>query len=203
VTRPCAAACERNREPIAARLAAWLPARGRVLEIGSGTGQHAVYFGARFPGIDWQTSDVAENHAGINAWLADAGLANVLAPLELDVLRDPWPAGPFDLVYTANTAHIMPIEAVQRVFAGAGRSLARGGVFFLYGPVNRQGDFTSESNRAFDADLRARGEHMGLRDDRELVKLAAAAGLDLVADYAMPANNRSLVFRKSERPLSE
>ncbi len=200
MTRPVAAACERNREPIAARLAEWLPAQGRALEIGSGTGQHAVYFGARFPGVDWQTSDVAENHSGINSWLADAGLANVLAPFELDVLRDPWPAGPFDLVYTANTAHIMPIEAVQRVFSGAGRSLVRGGIFFLYGPVNRNGDFTSESNRTFDADLRARAEHMGLRDDRELVKFAAAAGLDLVADYAMPANNRSLVFRKSERP---
>jgi hypothetical protein len=122
-----------------------------------------------------------------------------LAPLELDVLRDSWPAGPFDLVYTANTAHIMPIEAVQRVFTGAGRSLVRGGVFFLYGPVNRNGDFTSESNRAFDADLRARAEHMGLRDERELVIFATAAGLDLVADYAMPANNRSLIFRKLER----
>lgn len=199
MTRPFAAACERNREPIAARLAEWLPAQGRVLEIGSGTGQHAVYFGARFPGVAWQTSDVAENHSGINSWLADAGLANVLAPLELDVLRDSWPAGPFDLVYTANTAHIMPIEAVQRVFTGAGRSLVRGGVFFLYGPVNRNGDFTSESNRAFDADLRARAEHMGLRDERELVIFATAAGLDLVADYAMPANNRSLVFRKLER----
>ncbi len=198
MTRPCAAACERNREPIAARLADWLPAQGRVLEIGSGTGQHAVYFGARFPGLIWQTSDVTENHPGISAWLADAGLANVLAPLAFDVLHDPWPAARFDAVYTANTAHIMPIAAVERVFSGVGQSLARGGIFFLYGPVNRDGEFTSESNRVFDADLRARAAHMGLRDDRELVKFAAAAGLVLVADYAMPANNRCLVFRKSE-----
>jgi SAM-dependent methyltransferase len=200
VTRPFSAACERNREPIAARLAEWLPARGRVLEIGSGTGQHAAYFGARFPGVIWQTSDVAENHAGIRGWLAEASLANVLSPLELDVLRDPWPSGPFDAVYTANTTHIMPIEAVERAFTAVGRILGGGGVYFLYGPFNRDGDFTSESNRAFDADLRAREEHMGLRDDRELRKFAVAAGLGLVADHAMPANNRCLVFRKSERP---
>jgi SAM-dependent methyltransferase len=199
VNRPLSAACDRNRGPIADRLAEWLPARGAVLEIGSGTGQHAVYFGARFPGIRWQTSDVGENHAGIRAWLESAQLANVLEPLELDVLESEWPAGPFNGVFTANTAHIMPIEAVEQTFRGAGRVLATGGFLFLYGPVNRNGEFTSVSNRTFDAELRARDARMGLRDDRVLIELARAAGLELAADYAMPANNRSLVFKRAGR----
>jgi SAM-dependent methyltransferase len=196
VSRPYAAACDRNREPIAERLAEWLPARGRVLEIGSGTGQHAVFFGERFAGVDWQTSDVRENHAGIGAWIESSGRGNVLPPIELDVLRGAWPSGPFDGAFTANTAHIMPIDAVQQMFAGVGRVLDAHGFFFLYGPVNRNGEYTSESNRAFDADLRTRAAHMGLRDDRVLIDFARACGLDLAADYAMPANNRSLVFRR-------
>jgi SAM-dependent methyltransferase len=199
VSRPYAAACDRNREPIAERLATWLPARARILEIGSGTGQHAVYFGERFSTVEWQTSDVAGNHAGIRAWIESSGRENVLPPIELDALRGEWPGGPFDGVFTANTAHIMPIEAVAGMFAGAGRVLAAHGFFFLYGPVNRNGEFTSESNRAFDADLRARAPHMGLRDDRVLIDFARAAGLELAADYAMPANNRSLVFRAGSR----
>ena len=200
MNRPYAAACERNREPIAARLAEWLPAHGRVLEIGSGTGQHAVYFAARFPRILWQTSDVADNHEGIRAWIETCGLTNVLEPLVLDVLVDEWPQGPFDAVFTANTAHIMPIEAVQRTFEGAGRVLAPGGIFFLYGPVNRHGEFTSASNRSFDAELHARDARMGLRDDRVLIEFAVRADLELAADHAMPANNRSLVFRRRGRP---
>lgn len=196
MSRPYAAACDRNREPIAERLADWLPACARVLEIGSGTGQHAVFFGERFAGVTWQTSDVAENHAGIRAWIEFGGRHNVLAPIELDVLRDAWPTGPFDGVFSANSAHIMPVEAVQQMFAGAGRVLATHGFFFLYGPVNRNGEFTSESNRAFDAELRTRAAHMGLRDDRLLIEFGRAAGLELAADYAMPANNRSLVFRR-------
>jgi SAM-dependent methyltransferase len=199
VNRPHSAACDRNREPIAERLAEWLPASGVVLEIGSGTGQHAVYFGERFPGIRWQTSDVADNRAGIRAWLDSARLGNVVEPLELDVLTGEWPAGPFDGVFTANTAHIMPIEAVCRTFQGAGRILGPGGFLFLYGPVNRNGEFTSPSNRAFDAELRARDARMGLRDDRVLIEFARSAGLDLAADYAMPASNRSLVFTRMGR----
>ncbi|HZF17698.1 MAG TPA: DUF938 domain-containing protein [Steroidobacteraceae bacterium] len=200
MTLPVAAACERNREPIDARLAEWLPAEGRVLEIGSGTGQHAVYFGERYPGIAWQTSDLPGNHPGIRAWILSAKLANVLEPLELDVLTGRWPDGPYDGVFTANTAHIMPVEAVEKMFMGAGRVLRDGGFLFLYGPVNRNGEFTSTSNRAFDADLRARAAHMGLRDDRVLFGFARAAGLEPAADYAMPANNRSLVFLRQERP---
>lgn len=199
MNRPFSAACDRNRGSIADRLAEWLPARGAVLEIGSGTGQHAVYFGERFRGIRWQTSDVVENHAGIRAWLEPAQLANVLEPLELDVLQSDWPVGPFDGVFTANTAHIMPIEAVEQTFRGAGRVLATGGFLFLYGPMNRNGEFTSVSNRTFDAELRARDARMGLRDDRVLIEFARAAGLELAADYAMPANNRSLVFKRAGR----
>jgi SAM-dependent methyltransferase len=198
VTRPCTAACERNREPIAARLGERLPANGDVLEIGSGTGQHAVYFGARFPGMFWQPSDVAENHPGIRGWIEFAGLKNVRAPFELDVLSSKWPAGVFDAAYTANTAHIMPIDAVERMFEGVARALASHGFFFLYGPVNRNGEFTSDSNRAFDAYLRARDPRMGLRDDRVLAGLAQAVRLQLVADYALPANNRGLVLRRPE-----
>lgn len=196
MNRPYAAACDRNREPIAERLAEWLPEHARVLEIGSGTGQHAVYLAERFPTVDWQTSDVAENHAGIRSWIECSGRSNVRLPIELDVLRGDWPSGPFDAVVTANTTHIMPVEAVERMFAGSGVVLAPAGVLFVYGPFNRNGEFTSESNREFDADLRSRAAHMGLRDDRLLIGLARSAGLGLVADYAMPANNRSLIFRR-------
>ncbi len=195
--KPFAESCAENREPILAVLRELLPGRRRLLEIGSGTGQHAVYFAPEFPQLSWQTSDRAENHPGIHAWLADEGAPNILPPLELDVLVGSWPEQPVDAVFSANTAHIMGWEAVEAMFAGVGRVLAPEGIFALYGPFNYGGQYTAPSNERFDAWLKQRDPASGIRDFEALQALAAAAGLGLLCDYAMPANNRTLVWRRS------
>jgi len=193
--KPYSESCEQNREPILAVLQQWLPGQGRLLEIGSGTGQHAAYFAPEFPDLQWQTSDRAANHAGIRAWLAEAP-ANVRPPLELDVNQAPWPVGEVEVIYSANTAHIMGWSAVEALFAGVGRHLLPGGLFLLYGPFNYGGRYTSESNERFDAWLKARDPESGIRDFEALEALAAAAGLALECDQPMPANNRTLVWRR-------
>ena len=197
MTKPFSAACERNREPILAVLRRILPPAGRVLEIGSGTGQHAVYFGAALPEITWQTSDLPSNHPGIHAWLAEEAPGNVLPPVELDVRSAAWPAGPWDAVFTANTCHIMAWEEVEAMFAGAARVLRTGGPMCVYGPFNYGGRFTSESNAMFDMSLKAQGEHMGIRNFEDVNRVAGGNGLVLAEDCTMPANNRLLVWTKS------
>ncbi len=189
------AACERNREPILAVLRDVLADCRPVLEIGSGTGQHAVYFGAHLPHLQWQTSDLPDNHASIIAWLQEARLPNVLPPLALDVASADWPPGPYDAVFSANTCHIMAWQEVQAMFAGIGRVLRPGGLACVYGPFNEGGRFTSASNAQFDAALKAQAPHMGIRDVDAVNALAARQGLTLLADHAMPANNRLLVWR--------
>ncbi|RZI40948.1 DUF938 domain-containing protein [Herbaspirillum sp. HC18] len=196
MTKMYSAACERNREPILAVLRDVLANARTVLEIGSGTGQHAVYFGTNLPHLAWQTSDLPENHASILAWLHEEQPSNVLPPLPLDVEADEWPAGPFDAVFTANTCHIMAWPHVEAMFAGVGRVLKQGGLLCIYGPFNYNGKFTSESNALFDMSLKAQGEHMGIRDFEAVDRLAVAQGMVLVADHAMPANNRLLVWRR-------
>lgn len=198
MTRQFSAACERNREPILAVLREVLPAPAKVLEIGSGTGQHAVYFGAHLPHLTWQPSDVpgSHSHASINAWLDEAGLPNVLRPVALDVNSADWPAGPFDAVFAANTCHIMAWDEVRAMFAGAARVLRQGGVLCVYGPFNYGGKFTSESNALFDMSLKAQGEQMGIRGFEEVDGVAGENGLVLVRDVEMPAHNRLLVWRK-------
>jgi SAM-dependent methyltransferase len=168
-----------------------------VLEIGSGTGQHAVHFGAALPDLTWQTSDLPANHEGIRAWLDEAALPNVLAPLALDAGSDDWPPGPFDAVYTANTCHIMSWPEVQRMFQGIGRVLAPGGMLCIYGPFNLDGRFTSASNAQFDASLRAQAPHMGLRNQEDVDALARAQQLTPVADLPLPANNKLLAWRRA------
>ena len=195
MNRQFSAACGRNREPILAILRDAFADRRHVLEIGSGTGQHAVFFGAALPHLIWQTSDVPQNHPSIIAWQQEAGLANVLPPLALDVNED-WPQGPFDAVFSANTCHIMAWPEVQAMFAGIGRVLSMGGVVCIYGPFNYGGQFTGASNAQFDASLKAQAPHMGIRDFEAVNALAAAQGLALQADHAMPANNRLLVWRR-------
>ena len=193
-------ACERNREPILAvlREAFAEPARVRtVLEIGSGTGQHAVYFAEHLPDVAWQCSDLPEHHPGINAWIDDAPCANVLRPLALDVREAVWPVAAVDAVYTANTLHIMDSASVEATFRGIARVVRGGGVVVAYGPFNYQGAFTSASNAQFDAILRARGVGSALRDFEAVDALARGAGLTLVCDVPMPANNRTLVWRKT------
>jgi Protein of unknown function (DUF938) len=193
---PDAPATARNREPILAVIRDELASCRQVLEIGSGTGQHAVYFAANLPDIVWQTSDRRENHADITAWLTAAGSANLRPPLALDVLSDADPAGPFDGVFSANTAHIMSIDAVVAMFALVGRLLPAGQPFCLYGPFRIDGEFTSDSNADFDASLRRRDPVMGIRDLEYLDELAGAAGLRRSGLVAMPANNFIAVWRK-------
>ncbi len=194
--KPHSPACDENRAPILAVIEPRLRRCRTLLEIGSGTGQHAVYFGAEMPWLTWQTSDVQAYHPGIRAWLDDAGLDNVKPPLALDVLSDSWPEQSFDAVFSANTTHIMSVAAVVAMFEGVGRCLVAGGAFLLYGPFNADGRFTAPSNARFDAHLRAQDPAMGLRDLSWLTELAAHASLTLAENLEMPVNNRTLVWLK-------
>jgi cyclopropane fatty-acyl-phospholipid synthase-like methyltransferase len=197
VDKPRSPACERNRGPILDVLRRHFFDRRCVLEIGSGTGEHAVYFGEKFPNLIWQTSDRAENHPGIGAWLADAQLANVLPPVVLDVATGPWPAQRYDAVFSANTLHIMSWNEVEAMFAKLPNVTTADAKLAIYGPFNYAGKFTSASNADFDAALKARAPHMGLRDFAAVDRLARATGLALIDDVAMPANNRCLVWASS------
>ena len=194
--RPDAPAARRNREAILAVLAHELAKSSAVLEIGSGTGQHAVYFAERLPYLEWQTSDRAENIAGIAQWIDDTHLPNVPPPAVLDVLTDAPPAKRFDAVFSANTAHIMSMKAVERMFCVVGQVLKTGGSFCLYGPFNLDGRYTSESNAHFDQSLKRQDPEMGLRDLAVLDRLASTNGLQSVRRYAMPANNMIAVWKK-------
>ena len=185
--KPFSEASERNRGPILAILKRVFKDTRRVLEIGSGTGQHAAYFAAELPHLIWQASDVAEHLPGIREWIADP------APMELDV-DGVWPRIDVDAVFSANTCHIMSWSQVERMFAGIGRLAPD--VFALYGPFSYNRRQTSDSNARFDAMLRNRDPSSGLRDFADICALAQSAGLTLQEDNAMPANNRLLVFRK-------
>ena len=194
--KPFAESCEQNRAPILAVLREVFADCRQLLEIGSGTGQHAVYFSAELPHLVWQTADVPPHHAGIRAWLAEAALPNVLPPLALDVCQTGWRGGRYDAVFSANTLHIMSWPEVECFFAGVGEVLEPGGVLAVYGPFNYNGAFTSESNARFDAWLKARDPASGVRDFEAVDALARAQGLVLQQDIAMPANNRTLVWRR-------
>lgn len=194
--KPYSEACDQNRDPILAVLRHHFDRPGRILEIGSGTGQHAVFFGAALDHLRWQPSDVAENLPGIRLWLEESALPNVAEPLELDVCRTPWPVDTVDGVFSANTAHIMHWSGVEAMFEGVGRVLRPGGRFCLYGPFNENGRFTSESNARFHMSLQMRDPGMGIRDKTDLDRLAQAAGLERIDDVAMPANNFTMVWRK-------
>ncbi len=194
--KPYSDACDRNRDPILKVIKEWFIAPGEVLEIGSGTGQHAVYFAEHLPHVQWIATDRSENHPGIQGWIEEAQLPNVRGPIELDVSRESWPIERVDYVFSANTSHIMSWPEVERMFEGVGRVLRPEGVFCLYGPFNRNGQYTSDSNRAFDETLKARDPKMGLRDDQALIALAEQSALTFTADHSMPARNRILVWRK-------
>lgn len=196
--KPFAEACERNRNPILAVLRAHFSDRTRVLEIGSGTGQHAVHFAAAMPYLVWQTSDRAENLPGIRAWLAEAKLANTPPPIELDVTAEAWPSRLYDAIFSANTLHIMSWPEVERFFASLGRITTTDAKLAIYGPFNYDGAFTSASNAAFDESLKARATHMGIRDMESVNALARDAGFAMIDDVAMPANNRTLVWQRQE-----
>jgi cyclopropane fatty-acyl-phospholipid synthase-like methyltransferase len=194
--KPYSPASDRNRDSILAVLQRHFNDARTVLEIGSGTGQHAVHFAAAMPELVWQCSDREPYLPGIRQWLDEAQLPNTLAPLPLDVATGPWPDARFDAVFSANTLHIMGWDEVEAFFSGLDGVLAARAVLAVYGPFNYGGAFTSDSNRDFDASLRARDPRMGIRDFEAVDVLAQRAGLRLVQDAAMPANNRCLVWRR-------
>lgn len=200
---PFSQACENNQAPITAILQEAFAAAHHVLEIGSGTGQHSVYMAPRLPLLIWQTSDLLENHAGISAWHAAYPSPNLRLPLALDMRMPHWPvptnaAEPaIDAVFTSNTLHIMAWPLVQQFFAMVGTHLPVQGTLVVYGPFNYGGQFTSDSNRAFNDWLHARDPHSAIRDFEAVNALTEQHGLHLQADHAMPANNRTLVWRKA------
>ncbi len=197
-------ACERNRDPILGVLQGVLQNRNRVLEIGSGTGQHAVYFAAALPHLRWQASDHPDYLPGIAERLAEASLPNAPPPWPLQAVLEPVPGlaplpeAPldFDAVFSANTLHIMSWAHVEAFFAGLPAVMADDAVLCVYGPFNYGGDYTSESNRQFDGWLKARDPDSGIRDAEAVDALAAAQGLRLIEDVAMPANNRLRVWSR-------
>ena len=189
-------AAERNRQPILDQLQQLIPQPGSVLEIGSGTGQHAVFFAEKLPGLLWQPSDREENLAGLQARFSAQGLKNILPPLKLDVIRDDWPDARFDAAFSANTAHIMHWEAVVAMFTGIAASLVAGARFCLYGPFIVNARFNSQSNANFDAHLRAEDPKMGIRDMAKIENLANLHNISLEQKLVMPANNFILVFKK-------
>lgn len=188
-------AAARNRQPILDVLSVILPERARILEVASGSGEHGVHFAAARPGWEWQPSDPnPEARDSISAWREHAGLANLLAPLPLDVAGI-WPAGPFDAVVAINLIHISPWEVTEALMARAAQRLREGGVLYLYGPYRRDGRHTAASNAAFDADLKARDPRWGVRDLESVVAEGQAHGFMLEKAIEMPANNLSVVLR--------
>jgi len=198
VDKPHSPSCERNREPILQVLRGQLADRRRMLEIGSGTGQHAVHFAAALPHLVWQSSDRAGNLPGIQAWLDEAALPNTPAPLEFDV-GGSWPQQSFDAIFSANTLHIMAWPDVEQLFARLPTICADDTRLIVYGPFNYHGHYSSDSNAAFDQWLQARGAHMAIRDAEAVDALATKASFQLLDDIAMPANNRCRIWGRGER----
>ena len=195
--KPYAESCDINKDPILDVLRDVFADRHKVLELASGTGQHAAHFGKALPHLSWQTSELAENHAGIQAWLDEAKLPNVLAPVHIDANDAHWPVARFDAIFNANTVHILSWPEVVKLFSGIGRALEPGGILCLYGPFNYNGKFTSDSNARFDVWLKTRNPLSGVRDFEALDALAAAQGMTLLKDFEMPINNRTLVWKRA------
>lgn len=198
---PFSQACENNKQPILSVLQKELKDSLHVLEVGSGTGQHSVYFAPRLAHLTWQTSDVVNNHASINAWHAAHPAANLYAPLAFDLAHDPVPvnetvAAPYDAVFTANTLHIISWPLVEQLFNLVGGVLPAHGKLIVYGPFNENGHYTSGSNQQFDISLRQRDANSGIRNLEDIIELAEQHRLTLNERYAMPANNQILVFQK-------
>ncbi len=195
--KPYAKSCDINREPILEVLRDLFSDRKQVLEIASGTGQHAVYFGRALPHLIWQTSELEQNHAGIQMWLDEAQLPNVCSPVCIDANDAHWPVASVDAIFNANTVHIMSSPEVELLFEGFGRVLVVGGILCLYGPFNYDGKFTSESNAHFDVWLKSRDPKSGVRDFETLNALAEKQNMVLLNDIEMPSNNRMLVWQRT------
>ena len=197
--KPYSAACDNNRHPILEIIEVLFADSKEILEIGSGTGQHAVYFGEKLPHLIWRSSDLQENHAGIELWLSEANLPNTPPPLMLDVTRAHWPGLEVDAVFCANTIHIIGWDSVEAMIAGVGKLLPNNGLLVLYGPFNYNNAYTSESNARFDIWLKQRDPESGIRNFEDVEQLANAADLYIQHDYTMPANNRLLCWIKQQR----
>lgn len=195
--KPFSEACEQNKLPILNIISEYFSAAKNILEIGSGTGQHAIFFAGHLPHLQWHCSDMPVHHNGIKQWLAEYPGDNISGPYELDVTRSTWPDNVFDGVFSANTTHIMSWHAVEQMFLGINKVLLTGGAFCLYGPFNYGGCYTSPSNEQFDHYLKARDSLSGIRDFDDLNKLAAQNGFTLIDDHEMPVNNRLLVWKKN------
>lgn len=197
--KPFAESCEVNQGPILNVLQEVFADRKHVLELASGTGQHAVHFGHALPHLIWQTSELQQNHSGIQMWLDEAQLPNVRPPLHIDANDEAWPIGNVDAIFCANSVHIMSWQEVEKLFAGIGRVLDAHGLLCLYGPFNYEGKFTSESNARFDTWLKTRDHKSGVRDFEALNILAEAHSMKLLKDIEMPINNRTLVWQRHTR----
>ena len=201
--KPYAESCDINRDPILEVLRVLFADRKQVLEIASGTGQHAVYFARALPHLIWQTSELEQNHAGIQMWLDEAQLPNVRSPLCIDANDAHWPdahrtVASVDAIFNANSVHIMSSPEVELLFEGIGRVLVAGGILCLYGPFNYDGKFTSESNARFDVWLKSRDPKSGVRDFETLNALAEKQNMVLLKDIEMPINNRTLVWQRKQ-----
>lgn len=196
MSKPYSQACENNKNAILEILTTVLKDAHSVLEVGSGTGQHAVHFAKHLPHLVWQTADLKEHHSGINQWLDDENLHNTRAPLTLDVRHYDWQLAQYDAVFTANSLHIMSLASATHFIKNISQALHSGGQFIAYGPLNYDGAYTSESNARFDIWLNEQNEHSAIRDFEAINQFAKEGGLNLVQDYSMPANNRLLVWQK-------
>ncbi len=195
--RPYAESCDENKQVILGVIKTIFSDPGKLLEIGSGTGQHAVYFTEKLPHISWQPSDIKDQMAGIKLWVQDADHDRIQSPVVLDVSDESWPFENMDYVFTANTTHIVSWTHVTGMFKGVGKVLKSGGKFAQYGPFNYNNEYTSESNASFDQWLKERDAASGIRNFQDLEKLAGDNGMSLFKDYEMPANNRILVWQKT------
>ena len=196
MNKPYSESCDQNKEVILSVISPLFFSLSNVLEIGSGTGQHAVYFAEKMPHLTWYTSDCLSYLDGINTWLVDAGLTNVKPPFDLDVSKSPWPILDIDAVFTANSVHIMHQQDVVNLINGVGILLKQKGSLLIYGPFNYNGLYTSKSNENFDHWLKQRDPLSGIKNFEEIESLANSNNMQLVTDYAMPANNRILHFEK-------
>lgn len=194
--KPYSESCDQNKDVIFAEIERLFLAPGEVLEIGSGTGQHAVYFAPELPHLHWYATDQLEYHAGIEAWFEDGDYENLHGPLELDVNQQTWPVEVVDYVFSANAVHIMSWQSVIAMFAGIGKVLKPEGLLMLYGPFNYNGQYTSDSNARFDIWLKQRDADSGIRDFEKLNELATREDMQLLEDIEMPVNNRILVWQK-------
>ena len=194
--KPFSEACQRNQEPIKVVLSQYLK-NGNLLEIGSGTGQHAVYMGQAFKDITWNTSDHIDYHEGIKNWIKDSGLQNIIDPIFYLASSAQFPNGKYDYVYSANTLHIMSWINCKALFKDLGENLDKGAYVFFYLPFKYNGQFTSKSNESFDKNLRSRGVGSAIRDFEDVKSQMEKEGFELKSDHLMPANNQTLVFKKA------